>query len=168
MRIRNEHGLDFAAVLPLAGLRRRGMRAGDYSLAIERYRECLVRLGDRGALLYAVGVLSGVACSAAALGHTGAAIRSFGAAQALLERVGIAAFDPAWQAIVDRHRAAVQRTLGDEDFASACAEGRHLSRAALMDAVTALSESAPATSPTLPAPARRRGRGSNPRTDRGD
>ena len=56
-----------------------------------------------------------------------------------------------WQATVDRHRAAVQGALGEEAFESAWAEGSTLSWSALMDEVTALSESAMATPPTLPA-----------------
>ena len=78
------------------------------------------------------------------------------------------AFEPDWQATVDRRRAAVQGALGEEAFGIAWAQGRTFSWSALMDEVAALSESAMATPPTLPAPVRRRGSGGNCRMHHSD
>jgi predicted ATPase/transcriptional regulator with XRE-family HTH domain len=153
LRLRDAHGLDLAAAVSLVGLAAVAYARGDYQLAIARYRESLARFGERGELNHVASALSGVACSAAALDRARAAALLFGAVQAVLERAGMRAFDPAWQATVDRHRAAVKDTLGDEAFGSAWAEGRTLSWPALVEAVTALCELAPAT-PTRPASAR--------------
>ncbi|MFL6289234.1 MAG: hypothetical protein ACJ73L_12645, partial [Actinomycetes bacterium] len=91
------------------------------------------------------------------------AARLFGAVETLLERAGMRAFEPDWQATVDRRRAAVQGVLGEEAFGIAWAEGRTLSWSALMDEVAALNESVAATPPTLPPPVRHPGTGSNGR-----
>jgi hypothetical protein len=102
------------------------------------------------------------------LGRAGAAARLFGAVDAVLERAEMRAFEPAWQATVDRHRAAVQGALGEAAFGIAWAEGRTLSWSALMEEVAALSESAAVTPPTLPPPVRRRGSGCNCRMHHSD
>jgi hypothetical protein len=78
------------------------------------------------------------------LGSAAAAARLFGALETALERAGMRAFEPGWQATVDRHRAAVQGALGEDAFGSAWTQGRTLSWSALMDEVAALSESAAA------------------------
>ena len=176
--LRDAHGFDLAAAVSVVGLAAVAYARGDYHLAIERYRESLARFGERGELHHEASALAGVACSAAALGRARVAARLFGAVQAVLEQAGMRAFEPAWQANIDRHLAVVQRVLGDEAFGSAWAEGRTLSWAELMDEVAALSEPAPATPPTLPASARRlgararverrRGSGGNRRMDHGD
>jgi tetratricopeptide (TPR) repeat protein len=178
LRLRDAHGFDLAAAVSVVGLAAVAYARGDYHLAIERYRESLARFGERGELHHEASALAGVACSAAALGRARVAARLFGAVQAVLEQAGMRAFEPVWQADIDRHIAVVQRVLGDEAFRSAWAEGRTLSWAELMDEVAALSEPAPATPPTMPAPARRLGararverrRGSrgNRRLDHGD
>jgi predicted ATPase/transcriptional regulator with XRE-family HTH domain len=163
LRLRDAHGFDLAAAVSVEGLAAVAYARGDYHLAIERYRESLGRFGERGELNHEASAVAGVACSAAALGRAGAAARLFGAVEAVLERAGMGAFEPGWQATVDRHRAAVQRTLGEEAFRIARAEGRSLAWSALMDEVAALSESAAATQPPVPAPVGRRGTGCNPR-----
>ena len=141
LQLRDARGFDLAAAVSVEGLAAVAYARGDYQLALERYRESLTRFGDRGELNHVASALAGVACSAAALGHAAAAARLFGAVQAVLERAGMHAFEPVWQANVDRHRAAVQGILGDEAFASAWAEGRTLSWPELIDAVAALCES---------------------------
>jgi non-specific serine/threonine protein kinase len=153
LQLRDAHGFDLAAALSVLDLAIVAYSRGDYPLALARYRESLIRVGNRGELHYVAEGLSGVASAAAALAHARAAARLFGAAQALLQRVGIAAFDPAWQAIIDRNVATVQRALGDEAFETAWAEGRTLSWAEVMDTVEALSQSAPGATPTGTAPA---------------
>ena len=168
LRLRDAHGFDLAAAVSVVGLAAVAYARGDYHLAIERYREALVRFGERGELNHVASALAGVACSAAALGRAGAAARLFGAAQAVLERTGMRVFEPDWRASVDRHRTAVQGALGEEAFGIAWAKGCTLSWSALMDEVTALSESAAATPPTLPSPVRRRGNGGNHRLHHSD
>jgi DNA-binding CsgD family transcriptional regulator/Tfp pilus assembly protein PilF len=155
LRLRDAHGFDLAAAVSVEGLAAVAYARGDFQLALQRYRESLTRFGDRGELNHVASALAGVACSAAALGHAAAAARLFGAVQAVLERAGMRAFEPVWQANVDRLRAAVQGTLGDEAFASAWAEGCTLSWSELIDAVAALCESDQAATPTMPGPAPR-------------
>jgi tetratricopeptide (TPR) repeat protein len=149
LRLRDAHGFDLAAAVSVEGLAAVAYARGDYHLAIKRYRESLDRFGERGELNHEASALAGVACSAAALGRARVAARLFGAAQAVLEQAGMHAFQPAWQANVERHVAVAQRVLGDEAFMSAWTEGRTLSWAELMDEVTALSELAPATPRTV-------------------
>jgi predicted ATPase/transcriptional regulator with XRE-family HTH domain len=156
LRLRDAHGFDLAAAVSVVGLAAVAYARGDYLLAIARYRESLARFGERGELHHEASALAGVACSAAALGRARTAARLFGAAQEVLEQAGMGAFEPAWQADIDRHIAVVQRLLGDEAFGSAWAEGRMLAWAELMAEVAALSEAAPATPPAVPAPSRRR------------
>jgi predicted ATPase/transcriptional regulator with XRE-family HTH domain len=163
LRLRDAHGFDLAAAVSVEGLAAVAYARGDYHLAIERYRESLGRFGERGELNHVASAVAGVACSAAALGRAGAAARLFGAVEALLERAGMRAFEPGWQANVDCRRAAVQGALGEDAFGIAWSEGRTLSWSALMDEVAALSESAAATPPILPAPVRRRDSGCNRR-----
>ena len=79
LRLRDAHGFDLAAAVSVEGLAAVAYARGDYHLAIERYRESLVRFGERGELNHVASAVAGVACSAAALGHTGAAARLFGA-----------------------------------------------------------------------------------------
>ena len=168
LRLRDTHGFDLAAAVSVEGLAAVAYARGDYHLAIERYRESLGRFGERGELNHVASAVAGVACSAAALGHTGAAARLFGAVEGVLERAGMRAFEPDWQATVDRRRAAVQGALGEDAFGIAWAQGRTFSWSALMDEVTALSESAMATPPTLPAPVRCRGSRGNCRMHHSD
>jgi predicted ATPase len=161
LRLRDAHGFDLAAAVSVVGLAAVAYARGNYHRAIARYREALVRFGERGEQHHVASALAGIACSAAALGRARAAARLFGAEQAVLERAGMSVLEPAWQETVDRHRADVQGALGEDAFEVAWAEGRTLSWSALMDEVTALSESTAATPPTLPAPVRRRGSGCN-------
>jgi tetratricopeptide (TPR) repeat protein len=154
LRLRDAHGFDLAAAVSVVGLAAVAYARGDYPMAIARYRESLARFGERGELNHVASALAGVACSAAALGRARDAARLFGAAQAVLARAGMRAFEPAWQATVDRHHAAVRDTLGDEASRSAWGEGSALSWAALMDEVAALCELPPAATPTRPASAR--------------
>jgi predicted ATPase/transcriptional regulator with XRE-family HTH domain len=167
LRLRDAHGFDLAAAVSVVGLAAVAYARGDYHLAIERYRESFARFGERGEQHHEASALAGVACSAAALGHVREAARLFGAAQAVLEQAGMHAFEPAWQANVERHIAVVQRDLGDEAFGRFWAEGRARSWAGLMDEVAALSELAPATPMAMPAPVRRGSRGNHGR-DHGD
>jgi predicted ATPase/transcriptional regulator with XRE-family HTH domain len=152
LRLRDAHGFDLAAAVSVVGLAAVAYAQGNYQRAITRYREALVRFGERGEQHHVASALAGMACSAAALGRPRAAARLFGAEQTVLERAGMRVLEPAWQATVDRHRAVVQGALGEDAFGIAWAEGRALSWSALMDEVAALSESATATPPTLPAP----------------
>jgi tetratricopeptide (TPR) repeat protein len=177
LRLRDAHGFDLAAAVSMVGLAAVAYARGDCYLAIERYRESLVRFGERGELHHVASALAGVACSAAAVGQARAAARLFGTGQLVLERAGIPAFEPAFQADIDRDLDAVQRLLGDEAFESAWTEGRRLSWSAVMDEVAALGNLAPVT-PTRPAPVRRLGArtrevrhrigGRKRRVDRGD
>ena len=168
LRLRDAHGFDLAAAVSVEGLAEVAYARGDYHLAIERYRESLGRFGERGELNHVASAVAGVACSAAAVGCAGAAARLFGAVEALLERAGMRAFEPGWQATVDRRRAAVRGALGEDAFGIAWAEGRTLAWSALMDEVAALSASAAATPPPLPPPVRRRGSGCNRRMHHSD
>jgi predicted ATPase/transcriptional regulator with XRE-family HTH domain len=168
LRLRDAHGFDLAAAVSVEGLAAVAYARGDYHMAIERYRESLGRFGERGELNHEASAVAGVACSAAALGRAGVAARLFGAVDAVLERAEMRAFEPAWQATVDRHRAAVQGALGEAAFGIAWAEGRTLSWSALMEEVAALSESAAVTPPTLLPPVRRRGSGCNCRMHHSD
>jgi tetratricopeptide (TPR) repeat protein len=180
LRLRDAHGFDLAAAVSVVGLAAVAYARGDYQLAIARYRESLSRFGERGERHHVASALAGLACSAAALGRDHAAARLFGAMQAVRERAGMPAFEPAWQADIDRHIAVVQRILGDEAFGSARTEGRALCWAELMDAVAVLDAPAPALSSTPPAPSatrprgartrvgRRRGSGSDRAADQGD
>jgi tetratricopeptide (TPR) repeat protein len=154
LRLRDAHGFDLAAAVSVEGLAAVAYARGDYPLAIARYRESLDRFGEWGELHHEASAVAGVACAAAAVGRADAAARLFGAGEALLERAGMSVLEPDWQATVERRRAAVQGTLGADAFGLAWAEGRTLSWSALMDEVAALSESAAATSPTVPAPVR--------------
>ena len=168
LRLRDAHGFDLAAAVSVVGLAAVAYARGDYHRAIARYREALVRFGERGEQNHVASALAGMACSAAALGRAHAAARLFGAEQAVLERAGMRVLEPTWQATVDHHHTVVQGALGDDAFGAAWAEGRSLSWAALMDEVTALSESA-ATPPPAPAvPVRRRGSGCNRRMHHSD
>ena len=157
LRLRDAHGFDLAAAVSVEGLAAVAYARGDYQLALERYRESLTRFGDRGELNHVASALAGLACSAAALGHARVAARLFGAVQAVLEQAGMRAFEPVWQADIDRHVAASRvssamrypRVPGPRAARSPGPE--------LMDEVAALSVLAPATPLAMPAPAHRRG-----------
>jgi predicted ATPase len=139
LRLRDAHGFDLAAAVSVEGLAAVAYARGDYHLAIARYRECLDRFGERGELNHVASAVAGVACSATALGHAGAAARLFGALDAVLKRAGMRAFEPGRQATVERQRAAVQDLLAGDAFETAWASGRTLSWSALMAEIAALS-----------------------------
>jgi DNA-binding CsgD family transcriptional regulator len=99
---------------------------GDLPLAVERYRACIERIGERGDMRVVADTLTGIVGAATAWGLARPALRLFGAADAPRERVGAALLHPNDIAAAARNLAALGAELGEQAVADLLAEGRAL------------------------------------------
>ncbi|MFT4037673.1 MAG: LuxR C-terminal-related transcriptional regulator [Thermomicrobiales bacterium] len=119
-------GFDLAetrALMDLAGLAK---DQDDLETMAAQYQTCLARTGERGDMRVVFEALSGIAGAATAWRHPREAVRLYGAAAALRERVGLAVSLTADRAATERALATLRETLLDDEFAAGWAAGREL------------------------------------------
>ena len=125
-----EGGIRWAAPLhaaqSLAGLAKVAEVQGNYGAAHAFYEESLTIAKQVGSQWQMAFSLEGLASLAAAQGETTWAVRLWGAAEDLRERIG-APIPPVYRAEYERSVATARVLLGEKAFAAAWAEGRAMS-----------------------------------------
>jgi DNA-binding NarL/FixJ family response regulator len=147
-RVYRAHGLERGLTRTYLDLGDLARDRGDHTLAVDRYRACLARLGERTDLRSAAEALDGVASAAAAWDLADPAARLYGAAEAMRERAGATILFPVDQADHARRVESIRVRLGGQGLAAAWAEGRTLSWAQLAATVAGVT---PQTAPKPPA-----------------
>jgi DNA-binding CsgD family transcriptional regulator len=139
LRLYEGKQLDLAEAISLLDLGAGAFAAGDYQLAVERWREGVMLMGERGDLRQLADALSGIANVATAWGIPRAALLLFGAADALRERTGTAMLWPLDIAAAEHSLAALQQALGEQAVAAGLREGRALSLREAKSVVAAIT-----------------------------
>jgi DNA-binding CsgD family transcriptional regulator len=129
--------LDLAEAISLMNLGAAAFAAGDFGLAVARWREGVLLTGERGDLRQVADALSGIANVATTWGIPRAALLLFGAADAIRERIGTPMLSPLDIAPAGQSLASLRTSLGEQAVATGLQEGRALS---LREAIAVAAE----------------------------
>ena len=146
-------GLDLAETRTLMDLSEIARDQGTHRLAAQRYLTCIEQTGERGDMRVIADALTGIANVAAAWNQPRAALRLFGAAYALRERVGINMTMPLDAELIDRGLGSLQDAVGDRQFTALVAEGRALPLAEAVSIAVEVTTSATRSAVKVASPA---------------
>jgi DNA-binding CsgD family transcriptional regulator len=146
-------GFDLAETRTLMDLADIARFAGDLTTMVAHYQACLAQTGERGDMRLVADAMSGIAGACTEWGQLQTAVRLYGAAEALRERVGLGFSLPRDQELTERSVTQLRDALGTPGFAAGLAEGRSLPMAhaiAIASAVTPVAGEVGSVQPEAP------------------
>ncbi|MFN8678168.1 MAG: LuxR C-terminal-related transcriptional regulator [Thermomicrobiales bacterium] len=119
-------GFDLAETRTLMDLADIARFEGDQTTMVSHYQACLARTGERGDMRVVVDALSGIAGACTEWGQLQTAVRLYGAAQALRERVGLGFMLPRDKELTEHSVAQLRDALSAAGFEAGLSAGRAL------------------------------------------
>jgi non-specific serine/threonine protein kinase len=139
-------GFDLAETRTLMDLADTARFAGDLTTMVAHYQACLSQTGERGDMRLIADAMTGIAGACTEWGQLQTAVRLYGAAEAVRERVGLGFSLPRDKELTERSVAQLREALGRPGFDAGLAEGRSLPVA---NAIAIASAVAPAAGEVL-------------------
>jgi non-specific serine/threonine protein kinase len=146
-------GFDLAETRTLMDLADIARFEGDLVTMVAHFQSCLTRTGERGDMRLVTDAMRGIAGACTEWGHLQTAVRLYGAAEALRERVGLGFWLPRDKELTESSVAQLREALGEPGFDAGLVEGRSLPMAhaiAIASAVTPAAGEVVSVQPDAP------------------